>query len=179
MLCLTFLAFDCLFLLESSTSHQHLLLQLGYFSRKCIMSTFCIDMLCYLFSFEWCSYMCFFPSETIEELWKWYLHKIWLAGNCLCWECRFTGFHKTIQLDRKKLVELIDLFEDHELSWEEFSAAVKELHMGRMSQPTRRRVIPGQPKEEDYFYANPHECLGPARKRRQRLKHIEIWMLHV
>jgi hypothetical protein len=77
-------------------------------------------------------------------------------------------------LDRKKLVELIDLFEDHELSWEEFSAAVKELHMGRMSQPTRRRVIPGQPKEEDYFYANPHECLGPARKRRQRLKHIEI-----
>lgn len=87
---------------------------------------------------------------------------------------RFTGFRKTIQLDRKKLVELIDLFEDQELSWEEFSAAVKELHMGRMSQPTRRRVIPGQPKEEDYFYANPHECLGPARKRRERLKHIEI-----
>ncbi|CAL4939203.1 unnamed protein product [Urochloa decumbens] len=87
---------------------------------------------------------------------------------------RFTGFHKTIQLDRKKLVELIDLFEDQELSWEEFSVAVKELHMGRMSQPTRRRVIPGQPKEEDYFYANPHECLGPARKRRERLKHIEI-----
>ncbi|GJN31357.1 hypothetical protein PR202_gb19746 [Eleusine coracana subsp. coracana] len=87
---------------------------------------------------------------------------------------RFTGFHRTIQLDRKKLVELIDLFEDQELSWDEFSVAVKELHWGRMSQPTRRRVIPGQPKEEDYFYANPHECLGPAIKRRERLKHTEI-----
>ena len=97
-----------------------------------------------------------------------------LDDKCLCCECRFTGFHKTIQLDRKKLVELIDLFEDQELSWEEFSVGVKELHMGRMSQPTRRRVIPGQPKEEDYFYANPHECLGPARKRMERLKHIEI-----
>lgn len=97
-----------------------------------------------------------------------------IVDKCLCWDCRFTGFHKTIQLDRKKLVELIDLLEDQELSWEEFSVAVKELHMGRMSQPTRRRVIPGQPKEEDYFYANPHECLGPARKRMERLKHVEI-----
>ena len=77
-------------------------------------------------------------------------------------------------MDRKKLVELIDLFEDQELTWEEFSVAVKELHGGRMSQPTRRRIIPGQPKEEDYFYANPHECLGPAKKRRDRLKHMEI-----
>ncbi|KAL6660144.1 hypothetical protein ACP70R_002266 [Stipagrostis hirtigluma subsp. patula] len=87
---------------------------------------------------------------------------------------RFMGFRKTIQLDRKKLVELIDLFEDQELSWDEFSVAVKELHEGRMSQPTRRKVIPGQPKEEDYFYANPNECLGSARKRRERLKHTEI-----
>uniref|UniRef100_N1QSZ9 O-fucosyltransferase family protein n=1 Tax=Aegilops tauschii TaxID=37682 RepID=N1QSZ9_AEGTA len=85
----------------------------------------------------------------------------------------FMGFHRTIQLDRKKLVELIDLFEDQELSWNEFCTAVKELHEGRMSQPTRRKVIAGQPKEEDYFYANPYECLGPARKRREKLKHTE------
>ncbi|EAZ27289.1 hypothetical protein OsJ_11228 [Oryza sativa Japonica Group] len=87
---------------------------------------------------------------------------------------RFMGFHKTIQLDRKKLVELIDLLEDQELSWDEFSTAVKELHEGRMSEPTRRKAIAGQPKEEDYFYANPHECLGAARKRREKLKHTEI-----
>jgi rhamnogalacturonan I rhamnosyltransferase len=51
---------------------------------------------------------------------------------------------------------------------------MKELHWGRMRQPAKRRIIPGQPKEEDYFYANPHECLGPAVKPRERLKHIEI-----
>ena len=28
-----------------------------------------------------------------------------------------------------------------------------------MGQPTRRRVIADKPKEEDYFYANPQECL--------------------
>ncbi|KAG8063518.1 hypothetical protein GUJ93_ZPchr0003g18464 [Zizania palustris] len=87
---------------------------------------------------------------------------------------RFLGFHKTIQLDKKKLVELIDLLEDQELSWDEFSTAVKELHEGRMSEPTRRKVMAGQPKEEDYFYANPHECLGAARKRMEKQKHTEI-----
>uniref|UniRef100_A0A0D9VTK5 O-fucosyltransferase family protein n=1 Tax=Leersia perrieri TaxID=77586 RepID=A0A0D9VTK5_9ORYZ len=86
---------------------------------------------------------------------------------------RFMGFHRTIQLDRKRLVELIDLLEDKELSWDEFSTAVKELHEGRMSEPTRRKAIAGQPKEEDYFYANPDECLGAARKRREKLKHTE------
>lgn len=84
------------------------------------------------------------------------------------------GFRRTIQLDRKKLVELIDLFEYQELSRDEFCSAVKELHEGRMSQPTGRKVIAGQPKEEDYFYANPHECLGPARKRMEKVKHTEI-----
>ncbi|KQK21866.1 hypothetical protein BRADI_1g63591v3 [Brachypodium distachyon] len=87
---------------------------------------------------------------------------------------RFMGFRRTIQLDRKKLVELIDLFEYQELSRDEFCSAVKELHEGRMSQPTGRKVIAGQPKEEDYFYANPHECLGPARKRMEKVKHTEI-----
>jgi len=70
------------------------------------------------------------------------------------------GFRKTIVLDRKKLVELLDLFQGGALSWDEFSDAVKEAHKSRMGQPTERKVIPGQPKEEDYFYANPQECLG-------------------
>jgi len=73
---------------------------------------------------------------------------------------RYMGFRKTIVLDRKKLVELLDLFQGGALSWDEFSGAVKEAHKSRMSQPTERKIIPGQPKEEDYFYANPQECLG-------------------
>ncbi|GJN05696.1 hypothetical protein PR202_ga23349 [Eleusine coracana subsp. coracana] len=73
---------------------------------------------------------------------------------------RYTGFHKTILLDRKKLVELLDLFQGGALSWDQFSAAVKEVHQNRMGQPAERKIIPGQPKEEDYFYANPQECLG-------------------
>lgn len=45
------------------------------------------------------------------------------------------------------------------LSWNEFSYAVKESHAERMGKPTMRLVIPDRPKEEDYFYANPQECL--------------------
>ncbi|XP_020102300.1 uncharacterized protein At1g04910-like [Ananas comosus] len=73
---------------------------------------------------------------------------------------RYVGFRKTILLDKKQLVELLDLLKDGKLSWAEFSAAVKDIHKDRMGQPTRRKVIPGRPKEEDYFYANPQECLG-------------------
>jgi rhamnogalacturonan I rhamnosyltransferase len=63
-------------------------------------------------------------------------------------------------LDRKRLVELLDLFQGGTLSWDQFSAAVKEAHQNRMGQPGERKIIHGQPKEEDYFYANPQECLG-------------------
>jgi hypothetical protein len=59
-----------------------------------------------------------------------------------------------------KLVELLDLFQGGKLSWDEFSAAVKVAHQNHMGQATDRRAIPGRPKEEDYFYANPQECLG-------------------
>jgi len=45
------------------------------------------------------------------------------------------------------------------LSWNEFSSAVKEVHANRMGNPRRRVIIPDKPKEEDYFYANPQECL--------------------
>lgn len=72
---------------------------------------------------------------------------------------RFLGFKKTILLDRKLLVDLIDQYNHGSLSWEEFSSAVKEAHADRMGSPTKRLVIPDRPKEEDYFYANPEECL--------------------
>uniref|UniRef100_A0A453E3E5 O-fucosyltransferase family protein n=1 Tax=Aegilops tauschii subsp. strangulata TaxID=200361 RepID=A0A453E3E5_AEGTS len=81
---------------------------------------------------------------------------------------RYSGFRKTILLDRTKLVELLDHFQGGSLSWDEFSAAVKEAHQYRMGQPTDRRAIPGRPKEEDYFYANPQECVGSSSMGRLR-----------
>ncbi|XP_076910009.1 rhamnogalacturonan I rhamnosyltransferase 1-like [Bidens hawaiensis] len=74
---------------------------------------------------------------------------------------RFLGFKKTILLDRKVLVELIDKYTSGILSWDDFSGAVKDTHAQRMGAPTKRLVMPDRPKEEDYFYANPEECLQP------------------
>jgi hypothetical protein len=72
---------------------------------------------------------------------------------------RFLGFKKTIELNRKLLVKLIDEYYEGLLSWEVFSTTVKAFHATRMGGPKRRLVIPNKPKEEDYFYANPYECL--------------------
>ncbi|PSS33634.1 GDP-fucose protein O-fucosyltransferase protein [Actinidia chinensis var. chinensis] len=74
---------------------------------------------------------------------------------------RFLGFKKTTQLDRKLLVDLIDQHKNGSLSWDEFSSIVKVAHADRMGSPKKRVVISERPKEEDYFYANPHECLQP------------------
>ncbi|MBA0732182.1 hypothetical protein Gogos_016289, partial [Gossypium gossypioides] len=75
---------------------------------------------------------------------------------------RFLGYKQTILLDRRLLVDLIDQYNSGSLSWNEFSNAVKESHKYRKGQPTQRSVIPDRPKEEDYFYANPEECLKPS-----------------
>ncbi|XP_027100474.1 O-fucosyltransferase 3-like [Coffea eugenioides] len=72
---------------------------------------------------------------------------------------RYLGFKRTIQLDRKRLVALLDLHQNGTISWDEFSVAVRLAHESRMGQPARRRVLVDKPKEEDYFYANPQECL--------------------
>lgn len=72
---------------------------------------------------------------------------------------RYLGFRRTTLLDRKRLVELLDLFQNGKMPWDQFSIAVQQVHEHRMGQPTTRTVIPGRPKEEDYFYANPQECL--------------------
>lgn len=75
---------------------------------------------------------------------------------------RYLGFRKTILLNRKLLVELIDQYTSGALNREEFSSAVKQSHADRMGGATKRLVIPDRPKEEDYFYANPDECLDPS-----------------
>ncbi|GFP84535.1 uncharacterized protein at1g04910 [Phtheirospermum japonicum] len=74
---------------------------------------------------------------------------------------RYLGYKKTILLERRLLVDLIDKYTFGSLTWDEFSTAVKDAHTERMGNPTKRLVIPERPKEEDYFYANPWECLQP------------------
>ncbi|KAL8104620.1 hypothetical protein AgCh_028733 [Apium graveolens] len=72
---------------------------------------------------------------------------------------RYHGFKKTLQLNRRKIVELIDLHKNKTLSWDEFSAALKSTHERKVGEPSIRKVKKNKPKEEEYFYANPHECL--------------------
>lgn len=77
---------------------------------------------------------------------------------------RYSGFKQSIILDRKKLVQLLDMHQNGILPWKEFADSVLQVHEKRMGQPTYRRVIVDKPKEEDYFYANPHECLCEGTK---------------
>lgn len=72
---------------------------------------------------------------------------------------RYLGFRKSIVLDRRKLVELLDRHANKTLSWSEFTDTVQEIHKNRVGQPSCRKVLINRPKEEDYFYANPYECL--------------------
>lgn len=74
------------------------------------------------------------------------------------------GFKTTILLDRKLLVNLVDRYKNGSLSWDEFSNEVKAGHADKMCGPTLRRSISGDPVSEDYFYANPQECLQPTAK---------------
>ncbi|XP_039047058.1 rhamnogalacturonan I rhamnosyltransferase 1-like isoform X2 [Hibiscus syriacus] len=77
---------------------------------------------------------------------------------------RYLGFKKSILPDRKKLVELLDLHQNGTLPWNNYVLAVRQVHEKRMGQPFRRRTIPDKPKEEDYFYGNPQECLCEGTK---------------
>ncbi|KAF1869254.1 hypothetical protein Lal_00020931 [Lupinus albus] len=72
---------------------------------------------------------------------------------------RYLGFKKTILLDKKFLVKIIDQYKNGTINWKEFSTKVKEAHADRVGNPNTRSLVPGKPKEEDYFYTNPQECL--------------------
>ena len=62
--------------------------------------------------------------------------------------------------EEKRLLELLDLHDNKTLSWDQSAVYVKEVHEGRrMGEPAHRKVISDKPKEEDYFYANPQECI--------------------
>ncbi|KAJ1412094.1 GDP-fucose protein O-fucosyltransferase [Sesbania bispinosa] len=73
---------------------------------------------------------------------------------------RYLGFKKTILLDTKLVVKLIDQYKNGTISWNQFSTSVKSAHEDSVGNPTTRLVVPGKPKEEDYFYTNPQECLS-------------------
>ncbi|XP_022775751.1 uncharacterized protein At1g04910-like [Durio zibethinus] len=74
---------------------------------------------------------------------------------------RFLGYKMTINLDKVVLIRLIDQYKNGTLSWNEFSQSVKAAHSNRMGSPSQRLRFPGKPKQEDYFYTNPQECLPP------------------
>ncbi|KAL3631270.1 hypothetical protein CASFOL_024254 [Castilleja foliolosa] len=76
---------------------------------------------------------------------------------------RYLGFRTTIQPDQKALVNLIDKYRKNQ-NWQEFEYEVKKAHAGRYGNPENRTVIPGKPKEEDYFWSNPQECLPQMQK---------------
>jgi rhamnogalacturonan I rhamnosyltransferase len=69
------------------------------------------------------------------------------------------GFKKTILLDQKLIVELVDRHTNDSLPWDEFPLSIKAAHAKWMGSASKRTVIPDRPKEEDYFYANPQDCL--------------------
>ncbi|TXG56696.1 hypothetical protein EZV62_018009 [Acer yangbiense] len=74
---------------------------------------------------------------------------------------RYLGYKTTILPNTRLLVSLIDQYKTGKLNWDEFSLLVKESHEDRMGKPTTRLEIPDSPKDEDYFYSNPQECLPP------------------
>ncbi|KAL6553072.1 Diphthamide biosynthesis protein [Orobanche gracilis] len=60
------------------------------------------------------------------------------------------------------LVGLIDRYNNKSLSWDEFSLSVKSVHANQTGSPKYRVTNPVKPKEEDYFYVNPQECLAAS-----------------
>ncbi|KAJ3673819.1 hypothetical protein LUZ60_005811 [Juncus effusus] len=72
---------------------------------------------------------------------------------------RYKGYKKSILLDRRKLVGFLDLYENKTISWDQFAKDVRETHKSNIGQESCRKVVSNKPKEEDYFYSNPYECL--------------------
>ncbi|XP_020576561.1 uncharacterized protein At1g04910 isoform X2 [Phalaenopsis equestris] len=67
---------------------------------------------------------------------------------------RFKGFLKTINPDRRKIVELIDKLDKGGITWEKFEDQVRRHHVKRLGGPYERQAGPTAKLEEN-FYANP------------------------
>ena len=86
--------------------------------------------------------------------------------NIFMQKFRYLGSRKTIVLNRRMLVEAVDKLESGVFNWEEFAEEVKAAAADQVGSPPRRVVIPNFPKNEDYFYANPYECLPDSPQNR-------------
>eukprot|EP00850_Spirogloea_muscicola_P007011 SM000034S12765 [mRNA] locus=s34:632947:636695:+ [translate_table: standard] len=79
---------------------------------------------------------------------------------------RYLGHRKTIIPDRKALVQLFNAYENGTFSWEDLSREVQAAHATRIGAPQERLMLAGQPKQEDNFFQNPHECICKEDKER-------------
>jgi hypothetical protein len=137
-----------------------------------------------MYTFCWKTRMHFIHSETIFVFR--FIVISWSLPNglnlTLHWLYRYLGFKKTILLNRKLLIDLIDQYYNGVLNWDQFSSAVKKSHAHRMGNPSKRLVILDKPKEEDYFYSNPEECLEPSNDLMSSTWQMcseNNWILHV
>ncbi|KAF8024539.1 hypothetical protein BT93_F1651 [Corymbia citriodora subsp. variegata] len=70
--------------------------------------------------------------------------------------CRgYVGFKRSVLLDHKRLVVLLDSHQNGTLSQNNFLVAVHVANVKKMAQLSHCRVIVDKPKKEDYFYADP------------------------
>ncbi|KAJ7300075.1 hypothetical protein O6H91_Y081100 [Diphasiastrum complanatum] len=81
----------------------------------------------------------------------------------------FEGYRKTIVPDRSSIVNLIDLYESGQISWDNFQSKLREIHMNRVGAPSIRE-IGDLPKSEENFYANPYPgCICEKKQRHGEL----------
>ena len=69
---------------------------------------------------------------------------IWFFCSCLV-------LLRSILLDWRKLLELLDMHENKALSWDDFVKVVRLAHERTLGQPASRNVVPDKPEEEEFF----------------------------
>ncbi|KAK1553095.1 hypothetical protein Q3G72_028753 [Acer saccharum] len=94
---------------------------------------------------------------------------------------RYLGYKRSVILDRKVVVELIDAYKYGKISWDEFVRSVKETHEDRWGGPIKRLKVAGEEYQgfilscsQDHFILHSSETrdsLPNVAKRRKDLPH--------